>query len=200
MTWLVPAAVVAGLLLGRFWLGPGAFDAVDRWVDGSLTLMMLVVGLDIGRNREAWRSLARRGARLLLVPALVALGSVAGALAAGVALRIPAHIAAAVGAGFGWYSLSGAILTRLVDPTTGALAFLANVGREILAIMLAVPLARRLGPLAPVAAGGATAMDTTMPVIARAGGPQAAVIGFLSGLLLTACSPPIIELLIRLGR
>ena len=41
-----------------------------------------------------------------------------------------------MGAGLGWYSLSGALLTRLHSPELGALAFLSNVLREILAILL----------------------------------------------------------------
>ncbi|MFO7246845.1 MAG: lysine exporter LysO family protein [Thermaerobacter sp.] len=198
MIWLVMATVAAGFAFGRVFLDAGAAPALDRWVDGALLAMMVVVGIDIGRQPEAWAPLLRRGLRLVAVPLLVAVGSIAGAAAAAPLLGLPPLLAAAAAAGFGWYSLSGAMLTSLVDPAAGTLAFLGNVFRELLTFLLAVPLVRRLGPLAPVAVGGATAMDTTMPVIARASGPGAALTGFASGLLLAAAAPFLIEALARL--
>lgn len=199
MTWLVLASVAAGFGLGAGFLDAGAASLLDRWVEGALLFMMVVVGVEIGRQPEAWANLRRRGASVLAVPLLVAAGSIAGAAAVALIMGLSPVLGGAVAAGFGWYSLSGAMLTSLVDPGTGALAFVANVLRELLTLLLAVPLARFFGPLAPVAAGGATAMDTTMPVIARASGPDAALTGFISGLVLAGASPFLIEALVRLN-
>ncbi|HEX6989321.1 MAG TPA: lysine exporter LysO family protein [Bacillota bacterium] len=199
MTWIVLISVVAGFGLGATLLDSGDAALLDRWVEAGLMALMFAVGIEIGRRPEAWAGLRRRGVSVLAVPVLVALGSIAAAGAAALALGMSPTLAGAVAAGFGWYSLAGAMLTRMVDPGAGALAFTANVFRELLTILLAVPLARFFGPLAPVAAGGATAMDTTMPVIARASGPQAALTGFASGVVLAAISPFLIEALVRLG-
>lgn len=191
----VAVAVLTGLAAGKLVLGPGWLSALQRVSDVALHALLALVGMQLGMSREAWRGMVRAGPGVLLVPGLVAVGSVAGAAAAGLLLGLPARLGAAVGAGFGWYSLSAVLLSRLVDPAAGALAFLCNVLRELLTLLLAFPLARRFGPLAPVAAGGATAMDSTLPMISRAAGPQAAAVGFLSGVVLTAAAPPLIALL-----
>ena len=60
MIWLVMATVAAGFAFGRVFLDAGAAPALDRWVDGALLAMMVVVGIDIGRQPEAWAPLLRR--------------------------------------------------------------------------------------------------------------------------------------------
>lgn len=50
---------------------------------------------------------------------------------------------AAVGAGFGWYSLSGVIISEIHSVALGTIAFLSNVIREVSAIIIIPLLARR---------------------------------------------------------
>ncbi|MCL4426688.1 MAG: lysine exporter LysO family protein, partial [Firmicutes bacterium] len=78
----------------------------------------------------------------------------------------------------------------------GTMAFLANLLRELLALLLIPLVARRLGKVMAVAPAGATAMDSTLPVISRFTDPQTAVIAFLSGAALTAISPFLIPFLV----
>jgi uncharacterized membrane protein YbjE (DUF340 family) len=68
-------------------------------------------------------------------------------------------------------------------------ALLSNILREIMAILGAPLLARHCGGLSTVGAAGATAMDTTLPVIARFSGEHAAVIAVFSGMTLTMLVP-----------
>ena len=82
----------------------------------------------------------------------------------------------AVGACFGYYSLSSVLITQLHSHSLGVVALLSNIFREI-ATLLATPiLVRFLGNLAGIASGGATAMDTTLPVITLYSGKEYAVI------------------------
>jgi uncharacterized membrane protein YbjE (DUF340 family) len=77
----------------------------------------------------------------------------------------------------------------------GALAFIANVLRELLAI-ICIPLAARyLGSLVAIAPGGATTMDTTLPLIAEATQNEATVAAFINGAILSALVPILIPLL-----
>ena len=111
---------------------------------------------------------------------------------------LPPNEAAAVGAGFGWYSLSGALLAQIYNAPTGALAFLSNVLRELMAVVAMPILATRLPPAAAMAPGGATTMDTTLPIIARSMGSEAALLAFASGAALTILVPVLVPILIRL--
>ncbi|MFZ5648571.1 MAG: lysine exporter LysO family protein [Bacillota bacterium] len=111
---------------------------------------------------------------------------------------MPLKEASAVGAGFGWYSLSGVILSQIYSVEAGALAFLTNVMREIIAFVLIPVLAARIGSLAAVAPGGATTMDTTLPLIARSTDADTTVIAFVNGATLSAMVPVLVPLLIGL--
>lgn len=195
MSLRLAAAVAAGLAAGWL-LGPRWLDAWEAGTDLALHVLLVLVGVEVGRNRALWRDVARLGPAVLLVPLLVAAASVAAGAVAGWLVGLPPRLGAAVGAGFGWYSLSGVLLARLVDPAAGAMAFLANLARELLALVTAAPLAARLGPLSPVAAAGATAMDTALPAIARVAGSRAAVVAFISGACLTALSPLVVAWLV----
>lgn len=198
MTGLILGTVAAGVLAGRFFIPAGVAGSLDALTSFALGLMVLGVGIDVGRNREAWTNLRRLGARVLFVPGAIAVGSIAGAMGAGLLLSLPANEAGAVGAGFGWYSLSGILLSRVYRVDTGALAFLANVFREVIAVVLMPVLARHAGKVTAIAPGGATTMDTTLPVIVRFVGTEVAMIAFISGVVLTLAVPFLVPLLIRL--
>ncbi len=134
--------------------------------------------------------------RVLLLPVAIAAGSLAGALLAGVLLQMPLMQAGAVGAGFGWYSFSAVLLSKLHSPQLGALAFLANVLRELLAMVFTPYVARYVGKIAAVAPGGATTMDVTLPIVARSAGEDAAVLAFLSGAVLSLLVPLLVPLFV----
>jgi len=196
--WVVAAAVAAGLACGAAGLVPaGVVVHLDALTTVALGVLLFGIGIEIGQSRDAWRVLHRAGPRILLIPAGIAAGSIAGGIAAGWLVGVPLRHAGAVGAGLGWYSLSGVMLARLVDLETGALAFLSNVMRELLAILITPAVARYFGRAAAAAPGGATTMDVTLGVVARAAGPDAALVAFLSGAVLSGLVPILVTLLAR---
>ena len=87
----------------------------------------------------------------------------------------------ALGSGMGYYSLSSIFITGYRGAELGTVALLANILRELAALLLAPFLARRFGSLAPISVGGATTMDTTLPVITRSVGPQYVVLSVFHG-------------------
>jgi uncharacterized membrane protein YbjE (DUF340 family) len=199
LTALIAGTVLAGLAVGAFKLLPGGFVGwLEPLTSAALGVLLFGIGIGIGYNRRAWSELRRLGLGVLGLPLAVAVGSIAGALGAGWGMGLPLNEASAIGAGFGWYSLSGVLLTQLAGASVGALAFLTNVLRELLAVLTMPFLARYLGRAAAVAAGGATSMDSTLPVVVRAAGDEAALLAFTSGAVLTALVPVLVPLLIRL--
>lgn len=195
LTWYIIAAVVLGMVLGRFVLPkPVSGLSITNW----LIFMLFLVGLDLGRQGEMLRSLRAAGLRPLLLP----LGVVAGSLAFGAlaALLVPfsAKETGAAAAGMGWYSLAPTLLAPY-SLKLSAVAFLANVMREILSILLIPIVARRLGYLESIALAGATAMDTVLPVIVKATDRRMTVYAFASGLVCSLLVPVLVPLMIGIS-
>ena len=163
----------------------------------DLYLLLFLVGVGMGANQQAWKMLRRLNLRILLVPLGVIVGTLVGV--ALFSLLLPAlslRQALAVGAGFGYYSLSSILITQLHSEALGVVALLANMMREVGTLLLTPWLVGRLGKVAPVAAGGATTMDTTLPVIVRYAGSDTAIVAFFSGVILTLLVPLLVTLLL----
>lgn len=193
----IASAAIAGAFLGYAGvIPPNLVRSLDTVTTLLLGVLLFLIGIQIGENRQAWQVLQRFGVRALLLPVAVAVGSLTGALAAGVLLRIPLSQAGAVGAGFGWYSFSAVLLSKLHSPHLGALAFLTNILREFLAIVLTPYVAKYIGKFSAVAPGGATTMDVTLPIVAKSAGEDAAVLAFLSGAVLSLLVPLLVPLFV----
>jgi len=80
------------------------------------------------------------------------------------------------------------LIGQLFGAELGTLGFVANFFRELLTIT-AIPLMVKLDKYAPVASGGATTMDTTLPVIMRYCGSDMLITAFSNGLILTLIAP-----------
>lgn len=189
---------LAGVLVG----GSGRFPASIRLIDDlafyTLLLLLFFVGVGVGGDADTWRVVRRANVKIFLVPAVVVAGTLAGAAVFSLLLpTVDVREALAVGAGFGYYSLSSIIITELHGQQLGVVALLANVLRELMTLWLAPFFARHLGRLAPIAAGGATAMDTTLPVISRFAGREYTAIAVFSGVVLTILAPVLITLLLQ---
>jgi uncharacterized membrane protein YbjE (DUF340 family) len=197
MTIAIVASVAAGLGLGLTVIPPSWHPLMDSISGWALTFLVFLVGIGIGRNRDLLKTLREAGVRMLLIPASVALGTLAGCAAAGALLSMQPGQSLAVGAGFGWYTLSGVLLGQLHSPALGAMAFLANVARELLAVLLIPVLARRWSFTMAVAPGGATTMDTTLPLISSCTDSKTAMLAFANGVVLSSLVPVLVPLLLR---
>lgn len=186
MIYQILLALALGIILGVLGLVPGILTAnLDTVLTAMLCTLLFVIGLDMSQNKTVVREIKRMGAKILLLPLFIAAGSVFGALAISFILGIAPNYAMAIGAGFGWYSLSGVMLTSLVSAEIGTMALLSNVFREILSIIMLPFVVKYLGKIASVAPGGATTMDTTLPVIVKYAGSEMSVIAFVSGVILS---------------
>ena len=184
--------LVVGVVLG--YVNNSVVGVVpDGWVsgyvfNGALLLLLFVMGLAFGIDKEAVGKLKARGLRILIIPVVVALGSVLGGLVGGVILGLNVFGSMAVTAGFGWYTVTGPLLTQVLGSQWGALGFTANFLRELLTIVL-VSVWVRVDKFGAVASGGATTMDTTLPVIVRYCGSDVLVEAFSSGFVLSMLAP-----------
>ena len=134
---------------------------------------MFSVGLSIGNDPQTLKNFRSLNPRLIFLPLMTILGTLSAAAA--ISVLFPNRSAAdcmAVGAGFGYYSLSSIFITEYKGPELGTIALLSNIMREIITLLCAPLLVRWFGNLAPISAGGATTMDTTLPIITRYAGQK----------------------------
>ncbi len=117
----------------------------------------------------------------VLYALMFCVGITLGAAAAALLLPWGAADTLAVGAGFGYYSLSSIFIADLRGPELATVALLCNVMREIFTLLAAPLVAHLFGPLAAVSIGGATSFDTTLPIITRAAGRPYAVVSVFHG-------------------
>ena len=164
-----------------------------------LYLLMFLVGVGAGADPTAVTMMRRHGLRLVMLPLAVVTGTFIGTLA--VALlwpALPVREALAVGAGYGYYSLSSLVIRELSGGDWAAVALLSHIAREILTLLAAPLLVRLAGPAAPAAAGGATSMDTTLAATVQSSGRAWAVPALFSGVVLTVLVPFMVTLILTL--
>ena len=163
-----------GCLLG--WSGylPGVIIENDITVY-VLYLLMFQVGISIGSDKKLKDILSSIRPKLLLVPLATIIGTLSFSALISLALtKWSVFDCLAVGSGFAYYSLSSILITELKEPTLGAqlaaelgtIALIANIIREIFALLGAPLFVRYFGRLSPICAGGATTMDTNTRIIA----------------------------------
>ncbi|HOT58944.1 MAG TPA: lysine exporter LysO family protein [Spirochaetales bacterium] len=112
--------------------------------------------------------------------------------------RIGAGKGLALSCGFGWYSLSGVLITSMGDELLGMTAFIANMARETLALLLIPILAHTRIPYTAIGVGGATAMDVTLPLIEKSLGVDAVPVSFASGVVLSMLVPVLVPFFFKL--
>ena len=171
------------------------YGAVTGWV---LNALLFMIGVQFAQSGLSLRSAFLR-ADTLIVPLATVVGSLAGGLVVALLFDLSAGKGLALSAGFGWYSLSGVLISDMGDAMLGSAAFLANMIREALALVLIPVLAVTKRPYTAVGVGGATAMDVTLPLVEQCIGPDAVPVSFTSGALLSLLVPVLVPLFYRLG-
>lgn len=197
MTIKILLVLVAGIFSGFFILDPSFYGTTDTLLDIGLSLLLFFVGIDIGSNKKVFGHLREMGFKIILVPLSAAFGCVAGGIVAAFIFNMPLLEGAAVASGFGWYSLAP-VLIAPYSAELSAIAFLTNVFREILAIVFISYTARYIGYFETVGLGGATSMDTTLPIITRNTNAETAVVAFVSGMVMSLMVPVLVPLIVSI--
>ena len=193
----VVAFFVAGCLLG--WISKTQQitinDDISRYV---LYFLMLQVGLSIGSDKNILKIINSVRPKLLLVPLATIIGTlVFSAIAALFISKWNIFECLAIGSGFAYYSLSSILIMELKTASLGVqlatelgtIALMANIMREIMALLGAPLFVKYFGRFAPICAGGATTMDTTLPIITKYTGKDLVFLSILHGILVDLCVP-----------
>lgn len=185
---IIVAFFAAGILCGRA-------DVLPQWVSSStvsmtaLCALLLCVGMGIGSNPDMKSEFRSLNPRVALLPLATILGSWAGAAIAFLVLQRTITDCLAISSGFAYYSLSSIFLTEYRGIELGTIAFVANLVREAITLLGTPLLARIFGPLAPISAGGATTMDTTLPIITHTCGQRFTILAIFHGFIVDFSVP-----------
>lgn len=179
------ATVGVGLLLGL--LHGQALPAQSAIAEWALVALVFAIGIDLRAAGISLRQLLlnRRG---LLIALTVVVSSMPVGLAAAWYFELPWAAGLAMTSGYGWYSLSGALIGDGLNPVLGSTAFMVDMGRELLTLLL-IPVLMTRSPAAIIGYAGATAMDFSLPMLQRAGGNQIVPVAIASGFILSLLCP-----------
>lgn len=186
----------SGLLLGYF-------DLLPCWLlhkDGTLIalyILMFLVGVGIGADKRSIEIISSSSIRFLFVPLITITGTYAGVSLLWLFLSGYNYFdLLAIGSGFGYYSLSSIYIAELRNESLGVIALLSNVMREIITLLFTPWMVKYFGKIAPISSGGATSMDTTLPIISKYSGNDYAIISLYHGTLLTILVPFLVSFLL----
>jgi uncharacterized membrane protein YbjE (DUF340 family) len=165
----VLAGFAVGLVLPRAWLPP---EATGNY---ALMLMVFLVGIQLRSSGITLRRVLinKRGVQISALFVLSCL--VAGVLFAVLMPDVSLSKGLALSSGYGWYSLSGIVMTAAYGPVWGSVALVNDLMRQ--------------HPSAAVGSGGATSLDFTLPVIQSSGGIEAVPLAISFGFIVNVVSP-----------
>lgn len=193
---IVSCAVIVGILLGYFTKSYINFD-ISLLIQFSLYLLLFFIGIDIGKNDNILNDLKKLNKKVLFLPFITIISSLAGGAVASILLPLSMGESVAISAGMGWYSFSAIELSK-VSVELGGIAFLSNIFRELLAIFLIPIIAKKIGSFESVSVAGATAMDSVLPIINKSNPAEISIISFYSGLVISIIVPILIPILVNI--
>ncbi len=194
---IVVAFFALGCILGWSEMLPSVIIENDITVY-VLYLLMFQVGLSIGSDKKLKEILTSIRPKLLLVPLATIVGTLVASAIVGLFIsRWSVTDCLAVGSGFAYYSLSSILITELkasslgvqMAAELGTIALMANIIREIIALLGAPLFVKYFGRLSPICAGGATTMDTTLPIITRYSGKDLVFVSIFHGIIVDFTVP-----------
>ncbi|MGI6466019.1 MAG: lysine exporter LysO family protein [Sphaerochaetaceae bacterium] len=170
-----------------------------NWFDSSyieiiLYVLLFFVGMEMVQNGVNLIPILK-SPMMLLLPISTIVGTYLGALFIPFATSYTVNQSLALVSGFGWYSLSGILISGMGDPQLGAVSFLSNLMRESFAFLL-IPLLASFSRISysAVSVAGATSMDVTLPLLKRSLGNTIVPLAITHGVIMSLLAPLFIPL------
>lgn len=165
----------------------------------ALCALLFFVGYSIGSDAGIISKFKQLNPGLAFLPLMTFVGTLSGCLVAALFLHHRSIAdCMAVGSGFGYYSLSSIFITQYKGAELGTIALMANVVRELITLLGAPFLVRWFGKLAPISAGGATTMDTTLPIITQTSGKEMVPVSIYHGFVMDFSVPFVVTFFCQL--
>ncbi len=194
LIWVMPVSIIAGVIIGYFFMTGDLTFVLDYLLVGSLVILYTGVGISLGSNIEVFRYIKIVGFRVVYISVAIFAGSIIGGLISGILLHLPLHVSIMSAGGMSYYSLTGAYMTQVYGIETGTYGFIVNVMREFFTVLL-LPLLIKISKGSPIAGGAAGNMDTMLVPITKFVGAEIGLVTLITGVVLTFTVPLILPLL-----
>ncbi|CAM2866907.1 lysine exporter LysO family protein [Vibrio rarus] len=181
---VVAIGVVIGLVTPSYWAW---VHTASEW---TLFVLLFLIGIQLRNSGLTLREiiLNKQGS---IIATVIVLTSWLGGLISAWILDIPLSQGLAMASGFGWYSLTGILITDSYGPLYGSASLIIELLRELTAL-ICIPLLIKSRPCTAIGYAGATAMDFTLPVIQQTGGIRCVPVAIVSGFILSLLVPVLI--------
>lgn len=180
------AVLVFGLIMGR--ILPDAYLPPAQTGHYALMMLIFAVGIQLRSNGVPLRQILLNKHGFWLSVWFMGSCLLAGLLFALVMPDVSWGKGLALSSGYGWYSLSGIVMTQAYGATWGSIALLNDLIREFCALAF-IPLLMRRYPSTAIGIGGATSLDFTLPVIQKSGGMLAVPVAISFGFIVNLVAP-----------
>ncbi|HOO74410.1 MAG TPA: lysine exporter LysO family protein [Tepiditoga sp.] len=187
---LLIISVISGFASGYF----SDIKISENLITVLLMLLVFFVGIDIGSEEKIFIKIKSGLKKMFIQSFLTMTGSLIFGSAVSFFTTLNFREALGASAGFGWYSLSGVMISNFYSPELGAVSFTSNVIRELMAILL-IPFVAKFTQLGAISIGGATTMDTMLGVVSANTSKENTLIGFGQGVIISLSVPVIISLI-----
>ncbi len=198
MVFIAVIALIGGILCGRYVFSSDITALFAQYSDAVLYVLMFSVGISVGMNRSVFARIRQYHVKIFLIPFGIIAGTILGGFVCSLLLGDPAGESLAVVSGLGWYSLSGVLVTSMINAQMGSIAFLSSLLREILSFLTIPWIARHLGHWAAIAPAAATSEDTTLPVIMKYTSEDTAVLAVFNGVFCSVMVPVLTKALFEI--
>jgi len=163
---------------------------ISTW--NLLLVFMFLIGLDLAYSPldRSWLNW-----QILLVPLGCILGSLIGAFVTAYFVpNLQLKDLIMLSQGYGFYSMTGIVVTELKNAHLGSIALMNDLFREIFAIVFMYIIGWRY-PRSAISSAGATAMDVTLPMVKQACGNDFIPHAMVSGFILSVLAPIVVSVL-----
>lgn len=189
------AITFIGGMLGGYFLGFG--EVIE--ITPVIAILLFLVGFSSGNDNELLSKGFSKNVKHYLFPLISLVGSIVGGLVVATLVQsIELQDALLVALGMGYYSVPSILVTTQVGVYAGSLLLVSNILREIIILIAAPLLVKVFGKSAPIAVGGATTMDVSLPLISKYSGKDYVLPSFINGFILTLSVPILISLIISI--
>jgi uncharacterized membrane protein YbjE (DUF340 family) len=183
-------ALLLGYVLSESTAYMGYRLHISTW--NLLLAFMFMIGLDLAYSPldRSWLNW-----KILLVPLGCIVGSLLGAFVTATLIQdISLKDLIMLSQGYGFYSMTGIVVTELKNAHLGSIALMNDLFREILAIVFMYIIGWRY-PRSAISSAGATAMDVTLPMVKQACGNDFIPHAMVSGFILSILAPILVSVL-----
>ncbi|MGX8774092.1 MAG: lysine exporter LysO family protein [Bacillota bacterium] len=193
LTIIIVVFVAVGIASGYLFLPDGFIAATGTLLTITLSVLLILVGIDIGTEGTLGANFRSAGWRVVVFPFVSLAAMMLGCLIAAMILPLGVQDSLCIGSGLGWYSLAAAMLVEY-SAQVSAICFMHCVIREVLGILLIPTCAKHLGYIECYCLPGASSMDVCMPLVEKATDSTIAVYSFVNGVVLSASVPVLVSI------